>query len=125
VGHVDHRRVADDVLNDLRLQSDLRDGAGEGIGRVRVHSERNGLTGLDLTDVRFVYARLDLHLCQVFRDYEQRGRRHACRHRLANVDVARDDDAIDWSGDDGVTEVDLVLIQRGARLDDLRLGALQ
>ncbi len=76
----------------------------------------------DPADVGLVDARVDLHLRQVRGQYEQRRRLHARGHRLADVDAALRDDAVDRRGDDRVVQIDLVLIDGRLRLRDGRLG---
>ena len=83
---------------------------------------RTRLLHLNLADVGFVDAGVDLHLLQVLRDHEERRRLHARRNGLADVHVARDDDAVDRRADDRVAEVHLRLIERSLRLHELRLG---
>ena len=53
----------------------------------------------------------------------KRRRRHARGHRLPNIHVARDDDAVNRRRDDGVTQVHAVLVERRERLRHLRLRA--
>ena len=74
----------------------------------------------DLADVSLVDARVHLHPRQVLGDDEERRRRHAGRHRLADVHVAGDDDAVNGRRDDRVIEVHAILIERAARLGHLR-----
>ena len=119
VRHVDDRRVGDDVLLDDRLQPHLRHRADEVVGRVGVDAEGDVLARTDAADVRLVEVGDDLHLRQVGGEDEQRRRLHAGGDRLADVHVARDDQAVDRRGDDRVLEVDLVLVERGLRLRDL------
>ena len=125
VRHVDHRHVADDVLLDDRLEPHLPDRAGEHLVGIRVDLEADLLAGW--IRPMSVSSTLALTCMRVrsSRDHEQRRRLHARGDGLPDVDVARDDDAVDRRGDDGVAEVDAVLVQRGARLDDLRLRRLQ
>ena len=65
------------------------------------------MPGRQPADVRLGDAGVDLHLGQVLGDGEQRGRLQRGGHRLADVDVARDDDAVDRRDDGGVGEVGL------------------
>ena len=58
---------------------------------------------------------------QILGDGEQRRRLQRRRHRLPDVDAARDDDAVDGRDDRRVGEVDLRLVQRRARLRQLAL----
>ena len=118
VRHVDDRAVGRHVLDDDRLQPDLRHRAVERVGRIGVDAERDVLTGTDAADVGFVDVRVDLHLRQVGGDDEERRRLHAGRDRLADVDAALDDDAVNRRRDDRVIEVDLVLVDRRLRLAD-------
>jgi hypothetical protein len=64
----------------------------------------------DAADIRFVDVGVDLHLGQVGGDDEERRRLHACRDRLADVDISLCHDSVDWRGDDRVIEVDLALV---------------
>ena len=121
VGDVDDRRVGDDVLLHDRLQPHLRHRAVEVVGRVGVDAERHVLAGTDAADVRLVEVGDDLHLREIGREDEQGRRRHAGGHRLADVHIARDDQPVDRRADDRVLQVDLVLVERRARLRDLRL----
>src|SRR5207253_5558513 len=89
-------------------------------GRVRVDPEGDRLARPDAPDVGFVDVRVDLHLGQVRGDDEERRRLHAGRDRLPDVHVALDDDAVDRGGDDAVLQVDLVLVDAGRGLRDLR-----
>ena len=125
IGHVDDRGVGRDVLDDDRLQPDLRHGAFEHFRRIRVDVERDVLAGTDAADVRFVDVRVDLHLGQIRGDDEERRRRHARGDGLAHVDAALNHDAVDRRRDHGVVKVDLILIDRCLRLLDGRLRRLQ
>ena len=125
VRHIDHGRVGHHVLLHERIAAGPGNSAAEVVGRVGVHPERHLLAGADAPDVRFVEIRHHLHLGQVRRQHEQRRRLHAGRHRLADVDVARDHQAIDRRVDHRVIEVHLVLVQRRLRLGHLRFGGSQ
>ncbi len=78
-----------------------------------VHREGGLLPGLDLADVGLVHRHLELHLRQVVGDGEEGRRRQRGGHRLAHVDVARDDDALDRRLDGGVAQVGLHALQGG------------
>jgi hypothetical protein len=80
------------------------------------------LAGTDPADIRLVDVGVDLHLGQVGGDDEERRRLHARGDRLADVDAALNDDAVDRRFDHGVREVDLVLVDRRLRLADGGLG---
>ena len=121
VGNVDDRRVGDDVLLHDGLQPHLRHGAVEIVGRVGVDAKAHVLAGTNAADVRFVEVGDDLHLREIGRQNEQGRRRHAGGNRLPDVDIAGDDQSVDRRADDRVLKVDLVLVERGARLSDLRL----
>ena len=62
VRDVDDHVVGRDVLDDARLQTDLRDSAGELVIGVRIHFERHVLLRPDASDIGFVDARAHLHL---------------------------------------------------------------
>ena len=74
------------------------------------------MPGLELADVGFADARVDLHLAEIFGDREERRRLQRGRDGLADVDAARDDRAVGGRNDRGVVEVDLRLMQVGVRL---------
>src|SRR5262249_23231278 len=121
---VDDGVVGDDVLDGLRRVADLADLAAEALARVRVDGERGRHVRRELADVRLGDVGVDLHLLQVLGDGEQRGRLQRGGHRLADVDVARDDDTVDGGDDVRVVEVDLGLVEPGAAAHDLALGGL-
>ncbi len=121
VRHRDDSAVGGDVLHHHRLQADLRDRALEAVSGVGVDAERDVLTRTNATHVGFIDVRIDLHFGQVGGDHEQRWRRHAGRHRLADVNAALRDDAVDRRRDDGVIAVDLRLVDRRFRLGHRRL----
>ena len=54
-----------------------------------------------------------LHLGEILRDEKQCRRLEAGRHGLADVDVARDDDAVDRRRDVGVPQIDAGFVERG------------
>ena len=125
IRHVNHRVVGDDVLHRLRLEPHLRHGADEILRGVCVHTKMHDLARADPADVGFVQARDDLHLRQVGREDEQRGRRHARRDGLSHVDVARNHKTVDRRGDDRVLEIHLILLERGLGLRHGRLLRFQ
>ena len=84
-----------------------------GIG---VHPECDDLVRADAADVGLIEVRHDLHLGQVRGEDEQRRRLHAGGDRLADVDAARNHQAVNRRLDDRVLQVDLVLVDRGLRL---------
>ena len=65
------------------------------------------LSRTDAADVGFVDVGIDLHLGQVRGNDEQRRRRHAGGHGLADIDAALRDDAVDRRLDDRVIAVHL------------------
>src|SRR5439155_24510974 len=100
-----HDGVGDDVLAHLRRLADLVDVAGERLAGKRVDRERGAIVELDAADVRLVHARLDLHLREVLGDREEHRRLQARGNRLADVDLAGGDDAVDGGPDRRVVEV--------------------
>jgi hypothetical protein len=125
VGHVDDGGVGDDVLLRDGLEPDLGHRARELLGGVGVDAEPDALARADAAHVGLVDVGVDLHLRQVGGDDEQRRRVHAGGDGLADVDIARDHDAVDGGFDDGVLQVDFALVQRGLRLDHRGLGGLE
>ena len=78
-----------------------------------------------IAHIRLVDARENLHARKVGGDHKERRCLHAGRDRLTDIHIARDHDAVDWRLDDGVLEIDLILVERRARLRHLRLGGAQ
>ena len=97
---------------------------GELLAGVGVAGERHGLADVDVADVGLVDRGPHLHPLQVAGQQEQAGRVEARLHRLADGDAAVDDDALDRRLDDGVAEVDLVLVELGLGGADVRLGVV-
>ncbi|MBV6418272.1 MAG: hypothetical protein CMLOHMNK_03082 [Steroidobacteraceae bacterium] len=67
---------------------------------------------VDRSDVAFGDGRDDLHLGEILRDQEQLRRRQARGDRLADVDIALDDDAVDRRDDFRVGEILAGAIER-------------
>ena len=89
-------RVA--ILHDLALKGPI----GKG-----VNGEIHVLFDFDIADVGLGHVGVDLHPRQVVRDKEEHRRIHRRGHGLADIDVARDDDAIDGRVDRAVLQVDV------------------
>src|SRR4029453_12119335 len=64
-------RVGTDVLDHLWCLADLRYGPREHVAGKRLDREGRAIIELEAPDVRFVHARLDLHLREVLRDGEE------------------------------------------------------
>ena len=121
---VDDGVVGDHVLDRLRRVADLPHLAAEDLRRVGVDREAGVHPGRQPAHVGLGHAGVDLHLGQVLGDDEEGRRRQRGGHRLAHVDVARDDHAVGRREDVGVGEVDLGRVERGPRLRHLPLGGL-
>ena len=92
--------------------------------------EADRVADRDLGDVGFIDLSGDVDGGKILGEREQLGRRRARGYRLADLDGAIDDDAVDRSADEGVIEVDLgavelglPLLQVGLRVLNRRLGA--
>ena len=119
---VDDGVVGDDVLHRLRRISNLPDAAGEFLVGVGIDEEGGHHPIVQLAHVRLGHRGVDLHLAKVLGDGEERGRGERGGHRLADVDGAGNDDAVDGGINIGVLEVLLGLLERGLRLLQLSLG---
>ena len=117
--------VGDDVLDDQRRLADLGHGAAERLPGEGVDGEGRPVLDLDAADVGLIHARLHLHLREILGDREERRRLEAGRHRLPDVDGARDDDAVDRGADHRAVEIHLRLLERGLALLDLGARRLQ
>ena len=100
VRHVDDRRVGRHVLDDDRLQPDLRDRTLELLRPDMRPLGTSRSARPDAADVGLVDVGVHLHLRQVRGDDEERRRLHAGGHRLADVHAALDDDAVDRRRDE-------------------------
>jgi hypothetical protein len=116
--------IGHDVLIDLCVVPDLRDPAAKFILRVRVDVEARHLPDLHAPDVRLIDVCLYLHLGQVLRDLEERGRLEGCGDCLPNIVLTIDDDTVDGGEDLRVTQVRHRLRKRGLGLLDLRARRL-
>src|SRR5439155_24834898 len=121
----DHDGVGDDVLDDLGRLADLRHAAHERLAGEGVHREGRPILEPHAPDVGLVHADLDLHLGEVLGDREQHRRLQRGGHRLADVDLARDDHAVDRRADRRVLEVGRRLGETGLLLVDLGARGLQ
>ena len=99
VAHRDDHRVGDDVVGDLGGETDLRDSTDELAFREGVDGEAHRLRRLDLADVGLVDVAGELHAGEVLGDREQRRRLERRGDGLADVVVARHDDAVDRRAD--------------------------
>ena len=79
----------------------------------------------DAADVGVVHVGIHLHLGQVLRDCEERGRLEARGHRLADIHGTRDHDAVHGRADLRVVEIDLGLLEASLLLNDVGAGRLQ
>ena len=77
---------------------------------------------LTSSDIRFINTAAHLHLTEIARDAKQGLRLKACRDGLPWIDLAADDDAVDWRANDGSSQFDLRLIENGLLFLDDRLG---
>ncbi len=125
VGDIDAHVVGDNVLLAGRVQANLLDVAGETLVREGVDREPRLLALADEADVGFGEAGVDAHLGKVLGDLDQRWRLEAGCHRLAKVDDAVDDDAVDRRADDGEIEVGAVTVVLRPRQRHLRLPRLE
>ena len=106
IREVDDRVVGDDVLHRRRVHADLAHDALERSPSGKASTLNvTGLPRLDAADVGLVHLGVDLHLRQVLRDREDRRRLQRGGDGLADVDVARDDDAVDRRADHRVVEI--------------------
>ena len=122
VREVDDCVVGDDVLDRRRIHADLAHDSAERVFRERIDLEARRVPALDPTDVGLVYLRVDLHLGQVLRDREDGRRLQRRSDRLAHVDVARHDDAVDRRANHGMVEVGAGDRNGGVLLAHQRLG---
>ncbi|ODT33960.1 MAG: hypothetical protein ABS55_12105 [Lautropia sp. SCN 70-15] len=100
----------------------MRDLAFEAPPGIGIDGEARLLAHLDAADVGLVDAGVDLHVAQVAGDHEQFGRLQARGHRLAGIDRALDDHAVDRAAYHGAVEVDPRRGHRRLALPDHRLG---
>ncbi len=81
--------------------------------RVRVDGERHRLARTQPCDVRFVDVAGECQRRQVGGQLQQRGCLHARGDRLPRIDIARNDDAVDWRPDRAAIEIDLRRVNPG------------
>ena len=105
VGNADHDVIRDDVLHGLRGLTELQYFAGKRAIGKRFDDERRGVSFAQAPDVAFADIGIDLHLREVGGDQEERRRLEACRHRLADRDVAGNDGSAHRRHNVGVIEI--------------------
>ena len=120
------RGVGDDVLHRHRVQAHLLHGAVERFGRIGVHAERAppapGRMRPTSDSSMFALTCICVRSAAMM---NSSGADMLGVDRLALVDAALDDDAVDRRGDDRVVEIHLRLVDRGLGLHDRRLRRLQ
>src|SRR6185369_17133710 len=122
VVEADDRVVSDHVLNRGGVHTDFLHGTGKGLLRERVHSELNLLSGFDHAHIGLVGVRVHLHLGKVLRNGEERRSLQGRGNRLADVNAAGDDGAVDGRTDNAVVHVRLSNGYSGSLLLLLRLA---
>ena len=75
---------------------------------------------LDHADIRFGHIRVDLHFGEIIRDREDDRRLQTGRNRLSNIDIARNNNAIDRRRNRAMLEIGLRFIERA--LFDFHVG---
>ena len=113
IRHVDPDRIGDDVLVVGRVQAHGVHRAVERLLAVGVDREVTGMSGLILPISASSTPAVSFRLVQVGREDEELRRRHARLHRLAAVDLAVDDHAVDGRVDLRVADVQLRLREVG------------
>src|SRR6266700_1140217 len=122
--NIDHDLVVDDSGNDSCFRSDTRHGAGEISGGKRIHSEADGITGLNIGNVGLIHHgnQLQRVVCD---DRDERRSRKRCCDCFAFLSRYRSDNAADGRPDLHIREVHIHQITVAYRFLILRLRFLQ
>src|SRR4051812_42809760 len=103
---------------------DLGDLAVEGLVFERLHLDARRLADVDLADIRLVHFALHVDLVRVAFGHDESGGGAEDKDGadcVTDLDIARQDDAVDGSDDGGVAQVLLLGLEPGAGLIDLGL----
>ena len=92
----------------------------KGVRRKCVHRKIDILIDGDDANVRFRHVGVDLHFGEIVRNHENNRRLQTGRYGLANIDTARDHDAINRRRDGAMIEVRFRFIERA--LFDFHVG---
>ena len=107
-----HGVVGNHVLHSDRRIAHLHNFSAKSARWKRVHREIDILIGSDNADICLGHIRIDLHFSKIIRDRENDGRLQAGCDGLAHVDIARDDDAVDWRSDRAVFQIGARFVER-------------
>ena len=125
IGGVDDHVISHHTLVNGWVQSHQPDRARKVAFWIRVNTEFDRHALLNRAYVGFGHGRVDLHGVETLGDLKQGRRIKAGGNRLAEVNLAINDDAIDRRANDGVGKIGFFAIQLGLHLRHGRFGDIQ
>ena len=117
--------VGDNIIHGGGRFTDLDNFPLKHVVGKRVHGEFSRLAGFHLANVRLGNAGINVHLCQVVGDGKQHRRIERRRDRLADIELARNNNAINRRINRAVVQVRPRIFQRRRPDFNIRLGLMQ